>query len=251
MRFPTSLLALAFLFPACRTLAPESGGAGRFAIVDPDDLLDDEAEAALRAEGESTLSRVAAEWGLDPPAKPVRVRIAAGLGRCFADESGITLDRGHIPLKDLSHELVHYLCGDSWRVASEGLATWFTEAFAEDRARPGYVTLDEKSLAYIECGLEADLSAAATRERLDPRGYVQAASFTGFLLRRYGTERVRALYEGPPDGYLAAFGRDRDALLDDWQEDLAARVAISSPRYAEFVRSVRLFLAGAGPDPEG
>jgi hypothetical protein len=232
----------------CRS-APVRGS--HFVVVDSDHLVDAAAEAALVDEGEATLAAVGALWGIDPPREPIAIRVVTGGPGCHAGPDGITLQSEHIPLKDLSHELVHFLCGDSWRVVSEGLATWLTERFAEDERRPGHVPIDARALAYLECGLERDLSFAGGRDGMDPRAYVQAASFVGHLLAAYGAERVRVLYEGPPDGYAAAFGRDLEALEDDWRAALEDRVPVAGARYRDFLRRVRLWQSGASDvDPE-
>ncbi len=195
------------------------------------DCLSDEQQGALLAELRAAAKRLRAVLGpyaapgnfrpfgeprptcpAGPSSLPPLGRIdvvvlegGAGRGgdRCHADADGITLVAEHLPRRDATHELVHYLAGSSWRPLDEGLAVYLTERLWGPDAG---VAVKLRARAFFDLSLDEDLDPEALRAGMSRRDYDVAGAFVGWLLEAYGPEPFWRLYAGPLRNYHGAYG---------------------------------------------
>lgn len=134
-------------------------------------------------------------------------------------------DRGE--LAALDHELVHVLAArfglPFLRVSIRyGLIEGLAEAVAADYAERDW--RHESSAAALRLGLlprAGDVISSlgfATRDA--GTSYVAAASFCGFLLKRYGAEPLRSVYAW--GDFARSYGRSLDELDREWRHFLSA-----------------------------
>ena len=128
------------------------------------------------------------------------------------------------------HELVHVFSRQfglpilkaSWAVGLvEGLAVALEPPDGAPTPR------EQVSAAALRTGLDADALADQVAARLRPFGfwtgrgavsYTTMGAFVGFLLDRYGPERVRAVYARA--NFEAVYGQSIDALAQEWAATL-------------------------------
>lgn len=145
-----------------------------------------------------------------PPPIPARIDVVITEGgeRCHADADGLTVQKGHLPRRDATHELVHFLAGSSWRPLDEGLAVYLTEElWGPDRYR-----IRIRTRAYADLGYDDDLDPDALRAGMSRKDYDVAGAFVGWLIDAYGQERFFQLYHGPVRDYQTVYGQGEAAL---------------------------------------
>jgi hypothetical protein len=95
------------------------------------------------------------------------------------------------------HEIMHVVAQEAW--GSPGAdAAWLQEGLAQasDGRCAGYTNAEVAlALARRRGWIPFDLVLHRFREQPDLRAYLQAAAFTDYLLRKYGPEPVRRLWE--------------------------------------------------------
>jgi hypothetical protein len=123
--------------------------------------------------------------------------------RCHADGDGLTLVAEHLPRRDATHELVHYLAGSSWRPIDEGLAVYLTERLW---GADGGVPVKVRARAFLDLSLDVDLDPNALRAGMSRRDYDVAGAFVGWLLEAYGPDRFWRLYAGHVRDYHGNYG---------------------------------------------
>jgi len=173
----------------------------------------------------------------------IEVRILSGPGRCQADASGIELRAGHIKRHDLTHELVHYLAGRSWRPINEGLATWLTEKF--QGAARGY-SVDIRARVYRELSTLRNLDRKRLRGQMSRRDYDVAASFVGFLIERFGKARFLQLYGGVEGNFHGLLGIPETDLFMAWERRVADMSVEDSRAFYRFRAMITTGLQEAG-----
>ena len=128
------------------------------------------------------------------------------------------------------HELVHVfsrqfglpVLNASWAVGLvEGLAVALEPPDGQPTPR------EQVSAAALSAGLSTDALADRVAGRLEPLGfwtgrgavsYTTMGAFVGFLLERYGPERLRAVYARA--NFEAVYGRPVEVLAEEWAETL-------------------------------
>jgi hypothetical protein len=125
-------------------------------------------------------------------------------GRCHADSDGLTLLARHVPRRDASHELVHFLSGSSWRPIDEGLAVYLTEEkWGPARGFP----VKTRARVFLDLDLnEERLEPPALAGGMSRLDYDTAGAFVRWLIEAYGWKRFWTLYHGPSRAYYAAYG---------------------------------------------
>jgi len=148
---------------------------------------------------------------LDPLPLPPRIDVVVVREgeRCHADSDGITLLQSHLPRRDATHELVHFLAGSSWRPIDEGLAVYLTERiWGPDKTIPVKI----RARVFSDLNLRVNLEPAAMRRGMSRRDYDVAGAFVGWLIEAFGPERFWTLYHGPVRDYHSAYGRSESEL---------------------------------------
>lgn len=211
--------------------------------------LSEGALAGIEAEAESAYAALVADWGV-PRHLPVPITIVAGGDRCHTDRNGMRIAQNHLPRFDITHEMVHYVAGPSWRPVNEGIATWFTERLRHPPEDKSFVPCDLYARAYAAAGLTVPIDSASCEAAMDFRAYMAACSFTRWLLEAEGFEKFKRLYTGPPDGYANVYGKDREALMMEWRAALAAKTAFDDdPRYRRLLERLRRMRGPPQPEP--
>lgn len=123
---------------------------------------------------------------------------------------------------EIAHVISHTLWGRSFDWSTTG---WMSESLATYVGGPcsGY-EIDEIA-GYLERQGELiplDSLARRFRSYNDLVAYLQAGSFLGFLLDRYGVPRVRALWERGIESFEAVIGKPPAAADAEWREHLRA-----------------------------
>lgn len=181
-----------------------------------------------------------------PAAARIRVRVAERPGRCYTHGGGIELVRRHARIYHLTHELVHYLAGASWRPLDEGLAVYLTEKLC---GPSNEAPIDTRSLVYWDLKRLEDFDVSPTRSELDRAAYDAAGSFVKFLVDRYGWDRFFELYRGLPGNYHGVYGRPRHELFEEWKASLNRPRLRQTPTYVRFRARITIGLETAGnPD---
>ena len=191
--------------------------------------------ASARAKIEAWLGAAAAPGDFRPPGQRAACPADLELGprrdagtievvvvrrgeRCHADAEGITLQVEHLPRKDATHELVHYLAGNSWRPLDAGLAVWLTEeVWGPDKGWP----LEIRARAYRDLNLPAELHPRRLDGGMSRRDYDVAGAFVGWLVRTYGKEKLLRLYAGAERDYFTVYGQGEQDLLDRFWKHVA------------------------------
>lgn len=206
--------------------------------------------ARIEEEAESAYAAIVADWG-EPRWRPIPITIVAAGDRCHTDRNGMEIAASHLPRFDITHEMVHYVAGPSWRPVNEGLATWFTERLRHPPGEASWVPCDLYARAYAAAGLTVPLDSVSSEASMDFRAYMAAASFTKWLLETRGLAEFKRLYAGPRDGYARVYGKDRDTLIAEWKEALSAQTAWDAdPRYVRLVDRLRRMQGARHPEPE-
>lgn len=222
--------------------------------VDRDCLDDDQVEALLeelgraRAGIEAWLGAALAPGDFRPPGQRatcpenlelaprpatgvVEVVVVRGGERCHADAEGITLQVEHVPRHDPTHELVHYLAGNSWHPIDEGLAVWLTEElWGPDKGWP----LEVRARVYRDLNLRAELTPGRLRGGMSRRDYDVAGAFVGWLIRTWGKERFLRLYSGAERDYMTVYGQGELELVDRFWKHLSGLPLRHDPAYHAF-----------------
>jgi hypothetical protein len=159
-------------------------------------------------------------WSCPPEAagvsnETIDVVVVQGGGRCHADEEGITIVRQHVARRDATHELVHYLCGGSWRPIDEGLAVYLTERlWGSSHGIPVKV----RARVFKDLSLDTDLTHELAQPGMSRRDYDLAGAFVGWLLEAFDAERFWTLYGGAPNNFETAYGMsERDLWARFWR----------------------------------
>lgn len=130
----------------------------------------------------------------------------------------------------LGHELTHVAATNLFGPASstmihEGLATYLPQNHLRDA---GYLSIHEIAAVAQQAGafVPASTLIQYTYERNEFNGHIRsflnynlAGSFTGYLIERFGMERMAILYSS--GNYYNAYGASLAQLDSDWQEWLS------------------------------
>lgn len=165
------------------------------------------------------------------PVPTVEVVIVRGGERCHADADGITLQVEHVPRHDPTHELVHFLSGNSWHPIDEGLAVWLTEElWGPDKGWP----LEVRARVYRDLNLRAELTPHDLRGGMSRRDYDVGGAFVGWLIRTWGKEKFLRLYCGPERDYMTVYGQGEQELEDRFWKHVAGLPMRQNAAYHAF-----------------
>jgi hypothetical protein len=168
------------------------------------------------------------------PSSASKKELVGAAGTLYAKpwtrEIFVQVDR--FPARRLRHELAHVFAGAfgdrvfgvslAWRLPVPRLASGLVEGLAEaaDYGDPdGRSTVHQEARGMMAAGLAPPLAkvvGAGFTTLAGARAYTIAGSFTHYLLRTYGAERLRAAYRSGGD-FQTVYGKSLAALEAGWR----------------------------------
>lgn len=187
----------------------------------------------VKKEAEVALNNVCPFLGIKKN-KRIKIRIVEG-GICNAYGGIVSLPLWRVQNKTavVVHEVTHIIAKHSDnRFFSEGLAVYFQQRFGEDRGFPDFgVPLDDLVNSYIESQQFIPLSnlkynndifrAVGTHKR--KIAYVEAGSFFGFLLEKYGKQKLSTLHNSWSLNYKKVYGKIIKELEAEWKDFISKK----------------------------
>ena len=181
----------------------------------------------VKKEAEVALNNVCPLLGIKRN-KRIKIRIVKG-GICNAYGGIVSLPLWRVQNKTavVVHEVTHIVAKHSDnRFFSEGLAVYFQQRFGEDRGFPDFGgPLHILVNSYIESKQFIPLSnlqynndifrAVGTHNR--KIAYAQAGSFFGFLLEKYGEQKLSTLHNSWSLNYKKVYGKSMKELEAEWK----------------------------------
>lgn len=166
--------------------------------------------------------------------KRIKIQIVEG-GICNAYGGVVSLPLRHVQNKTavVVHEVTHIVAKHSDnRFFSEGLAVCFQQRFGEDRGFPDFGgPLHILANSYIESQQFIPLSnlkynndifrAVGTHKR--KIAYVEAGSFFGFLLEKYGEQKLSTLHNSWFLNYKNVYGKSIKELEAEWKDFISKK----------------------------
>ena len=160
----------------------------------------------------------------DKPIQEIRI---VDSGICYESGGVIFLPESHIRDKRAAiiHEITHALAkhGDN-SFFTEGLAVYFQDRFGGGNSFPNYaIPLDNlvrdykgQLMSIVELMHDnAVFNQLESQERLI--AYIEAGSFTGFLVEAFGEEKLAELHKSPFLDYKKVYGREVEELEEQWR----------------------------------
>jgi hypothetical protein len=181
----------------------------------------------VKKEGEKSLNLVCPILGIEKN-KRIKIQIVKG-GICNAYGGIVSLPLWRVQNKTavVVHEVTHIVAKHSDnRFFSEGLAVYFQQRFGEDQGFPDFGRpLHILANSYIESQQFMPLSnlkynndifrAVGTHKR--KIAYVEAGSFFGFLLEKYGEQKLSKLHNSWSLNYKKVYGKSMKELEAEWK----------------------------------
>jgi hypothetical protein len=172
---------------------------------------------------------------LVPSSEAVSEVVDGAAAFSLVSRSAIVVPFTGLPLElALRHELTHLFAGRPWtrsvpRLLTEGLAEWLQDPAGQPK-------LDRHAAEAIAAG-RGDLRPLLDDKAFDKgpelvRAYALAASFSGFLLRRFGLDAYFAFYNRMHNGwrfeakFQEQFGRSLADAESEWHAELRQESAV-------------------------
>ena len=127
------------------------------------------------------------------------------------------------------HEIMHVVSGQAWGPPADGTA-WVQEGLAQaaDGQCAGYSNADVAlALATRHGWIPLEVMLTQFRRQPDLRAYLQAAPFVDWLLRRYGPDPLRQLWQHGATPVTRIQGKTLADLEREWQEKLRPVQAVT------------------------
>jgi len=151
-------------------------------------------------------------------------------GICRVTPEGVVL----LPIKHVQrkkaaiiHEITHLMAKHKHnRFFCEGLAIYFQEKYGEDNGFPNFAGVPLDDLVRDYQGLLMPIYMLSKNNDIFRQvgtekrkiAYIEAGSFTNFLVEVYGESKLKALHNSWNLNYKKIYGKDLKGLENEWKE---------------------------------